>query len=283
MMQVDGVIIELESSSSTTPFRTTTPEPYLPFAIPNQSQDSQLFSQEEQTTEGVIIVTQADSKSENNSMQRSSVPSQFQKMEDSGFFSFAQPKRRVLFQEHSENCPFASPLEMLDRSEWGALWYSALEQSHFRTQVHEQCRKLRTRMENVRCDNKSVANVNTVDQEDDYDTTRGLEYGACLERQRRKRVGKKDILRAAKEELRNDPERLSRLAQTHNQRAVDIAQKEARRDFSHTYANRRIEQNGGVRFDDSPEKSNSTCCTTVPPAIRSQAPRDKAMRLPIRV
>lgn len=138
--------------------------------------------------------------------------------------SVQEPSRKVGFAEHIEVIPSTSPLDLIENSQLCDIWYDIFELDDFRTEVRELCRAMRTH-----CTQGPDAKVCTFSQS--YHT-RGLEQRSCLERQRRKYLTMKCVVRG--QHGIND-ERLAELSLRCTRWAAELAQEEGARDFVHAY------------------------------------------------
>lgn len=132
--------------------------------------------------------------------------------------------RKVGFADHAKIIPSVSPLDIIESSQLGELWYDIYELDDFRTEVRELCRSMRTH-----CTQGPDAKVCTFSQS--YHT-RGLEARSCLERQRRKYLTMKCVVRG---QHGLDDERLAQLSLRCTKWAAELAVEEGARDFVHAY------------------------------------------------
>jgi hypothetical protein len=130
--------------------------------------------------------------------------------------------RRVSFDYQPEVIPSASPLDQI--SGWDTVWYQQTELEDFRKQARFMCRQMRTVLSEPDSRELHLAR----DQQ-----SRGLEQRFCLERQRRKCMTIRLILKS-QVQLR-DPCRLAALSQRCTAWAIDLAAEEAARDFVRAY------------------------------------------------
>lgn len=138
--------------------------------------------------------------------------------------SITEPSRKVGFAEHVDIIPSISPLDMIDPSQMRDIWYDVFELEDFRTEVRELCRAMRTH-----CTQGPDAKVCSFAQS--YHT-RGLEQRSCLERQRRRYLTMKCVVRG---QHGLDDERLAELSFRCTKWAAELAKEEAARDFVHAY------------------------------------------------
>jgi hypothetical protein len=180
-------------------------------------------------------------------------------------------RRRVGFCETVEFIASASPLDLLEEETSAAapfcssqeesrncLWYEARDLEDFRTEARDLCRQMRSEMMMVvqqqqQQQQQQESNNNNTGDDNDYslhqqqnvhvgggvslardNQTRGLEQRSCLERQRRRYLANKCIVRA---QYKLTPDRLSALACKCTQWAAELATEEAARDFVRAYVN----------------------------------------------
>ena len=134
------------------------------------------------------------------------------------------PNRKVGFNDQVNVIPSVSPLDVIDASQFGDLWYGMMELDDFRTEVRELCRSMRTH-----CTQGPDAKVCTCAPS--YHQ-RGLEQRSCLERQRRKYLTLKCVVRG---QHGLDDEHLASLSLRCTKWAAELAVEEAARDFVHAY------------------------------------------------
>ena len=132
--------------------------------------------------------------------------------------------RKVGFVEHVNIIPSISPLDIIESSRLSDLWYDVYELDDFRTEVRELCRSMRTHCTQGP-DAKVCMFTHTCQ-------SRGLEQRSCLERQRRKYLTMKCVVRG---QHGLDEERLAQLSLRCTKWASELAVEEAARDFVHAY------------------------------------------------
>jgi len=142
-------------------------------------------------------------------------------------------KGRVLFAASTEvitaPSPIASLLEQDATNSWKEdLWYQAKDLALFRTEARELCRQLRSNI------TASTVAMGSIDSH-----TRGLEQRMCLERQRRKFLANRCIVKASIK-MREEPndwneERPACLSRKITAWAAQLAVEEAQRDFDRAY------------------------------------------------
>lgn len=137
-------------------------------------------------------------------------------------------QRRVIFSTENDIIPSMSPLDQLEtRQDERSLWYCVTDLDLFRTQVRDLCRQMRVSPE------QHMAPGGTCTYSLGALThTRGLEQRACLERQRRKYMTARYVLRAQKTLTADD---LALLAHNCTHWAAVLAREEAARDFVRAY------------------------------------------------
>jgi hypothetical protein len=135
-----------------------------------------------------------------------------------------KPTRHIHFASSVEIIPALSPLDFIDTGEeFAAIWYAAEDLDRFRSEVRDMCRKLRT-------DSTEEKKACTLALDH---LTRGLEQRTCLERQRRKYLSIKCIVRA--QHKLEDSYQLACLAYKCTHWASELALEEAARDFVRAY------------------------------------------------
>jgi hypothetical protein len=136
--------------------------------------------------------------------------------------------RRVVFSESACIIPSTSPLDYLSCAEQSALWYHVTDLEQFRTEVRDLCRQMRVSPEPV----LSSTGTSTYSLGAHFHT-RGLEQRACLERQRRKYLSARFILRAQSKVESED--HLALIAHKCTAWATVLAREEAARDVIRAY------------------------------------------------
>jgi hypothetical protein len=131
-------------------------------------------------------------------------------------------RRRVDFISQTEVIPAPSPLEEL--CDWAPIWYQVSEMDQFRKEARDICRHMRV-----------VHSVDNSNQElhlamDGH--TRGLEQRFCLERQRRRFLANRVVVRA---QVQMKGERLAEFAEKCTSWASQLAVTEGARDFERAY------------------------------------------------
>eukprot|EP00522_Entomoneis_paludosa_P011068 CAMPEP_0172440114 /NCGR_PEP_ID=MMETSP1065-20121228/873_1 /TAXON_ID=265537 /ORGANISM="Amphiprora paludosa, Strain CCMP125" /LENGTH=210 /DNA_ID=CAMNT_0013188897 /DNA_START=63 /DNA_END=695 /DNA_ORIENTATION=- len=138
---------------------------------------------------------------------------------------YVRPEKKgkhVRFADHNKVSASPSPLDLLNDNETPEMWFSAEDLDSFRNEARNLCRLMRSTEEAFSNCEKKVCTMAMCQQ------TRGLESRACLERQRRKLLATKCIVRAQSQVA---GERLAALAQKCTRWASVVAQEEAARDF----------------------------------------------------
>ena len=135
------------------------------------------------------------------------------------------------------------------------IWYNAAELAVFRDEVRIMCRDLRVRVSVAAAQECEQAGIHysspTVPKEDTHDNhacsmafsaqTRGLESRVCMERQRRRYLATKCVVRA---QSRLSFERLADLSFRCTRWASELAQAEAVQDYRDAYTVRPVEEDG---------------------------------------
>ena len=137
--------------------------------------------------------------------------------------------RHVRFLDYVVVSPTPSPLELLDsEEEWSAAWYRMEDLEVFRTEARDLCRQMRVLHTTTEATmiNPEVPKTPLLARDN---LTRGLEQRSCAERQRRKYLTTRFILKAAPK-LRHDPNKLAALAQRCTEWASELAVEEGARD-----------------------------------------------------
>ena len=128
-------------------------------------------------------------------------------------------------------------------------WYQLNELDAFRNDARAICREMRYRDTLVRfADNSQSSSDSDSSSSSATKTrlpsmarsslTRGLEQRSCDERQRRKYLANRFILRIAPKLYRADPDKLAEVSQKCNAWATELAREEAARDYARVYAKR---------------------------------------------
>mmetsp|Transcript_20650 Transcript_20650/g.26643 ORF Transcript_20650/g.26643 Transcript_20650/m.26643 type:complete len:230 (+) Transcript_20650:138-827(+) len=159
--------------------------------------------------------------------------------------------KRVRFSDNDRVIPIPSPLDQLKHGgqhqlsgvDFPEIWHSVTDMDTFRKEARNLCRMMRLTGEGA------PANVCTMAQNQQ---TRGLESRSCLERQRRKLLASKCIVRA---QSKLEPDRLAALAQRCTSWASILAQEEAARD--HVRAQSSCEDLAAAGFKRTLEKDDS--------------------------
>lgn len=145
--------------------------------------------------------------------------------------SIPENSRKVGFADRIDVIPSTSPLDMIESAQLRDIWYDIFELDDFRTEVRELCRAMRTH-----CSQGPDAKVCSFARS--YHT-RGLEQRSCLERQRRKYLTMKCVVRG---QHALDEDRLAELSLRCTKWAGELAYEEAARDFVHAYLENNDEQ-----------------------------------------
>jgi hypothetical protein len=149
--------------------------------------------------------------------------------------------KQVRFMDNVQVSSIPSPLELLESDEeWSAAWYKLEDLEVFRNEARDICRHMRLVLDT------DEAQQQQADMEQRNHTaaaaprtpslardtlTRGLEQRSCPERQRRKYLTSRFILKAATKLQSEDPVKLAALAHKCTAWATDLAIEEAARDY----------------------------------------------------
>lgn len=142
-------------------------------------------------------------------------------------------RKRVVFADTTEIIPITSPLQQFydyngDEAIWKSIvWYQADELTYFRNQARDVCRGMRLSTKQQQQQQLTICSD---------DVTRGLEQRSCVERQRRKYMTTRLIIKASRTAALDD-QRLAEMAQKCNAWAGRLAREEAERDFGRAYNN----------------------------------------------
>lgn len=163
--------------------------------------------------------------------------------------------RHVHFQEHITIIPPPS----LDSSNHNdnndsepdtySTWYQWNELDAFRNDARELCREMRYRdtLVSYTVDSSTNSSSDSDSSASSSSTTarlptmarssltRGLEQRSCDERQRRKYLATRFVLKIAPKLYRTDPEKLAEVSQKCNAWATELAKEEAARDYARVY------------------------------------------------
>jgi hypothetical protein len=156
--------------------------------------------------------------------------------------------RHVKFQEHVTVIQPSNSLNDIDSGNGiYSSWYQLNELDSFRNDARELCREMRYHDTLV-----TYADSSTSSSDSDSSThsapairlpsmarnssTRGLEQRTCDERQRRKYLANRFILKIAPRLYLTDPDKLAEVSQKCNAWATELAIEEAARDFERVYA-----------------------------------------------
>jgi hypothetical protein len=198
-------------------------------------------------------------------------------------------KRRVSWAEdcHSSSCCSSnsdesnisfipSPLDQLTtEAEWQSIWYQASDLEDFRSEARDLCRQLRLDCKNSSSKNNAESSSSSsaaaaapfeeakvCSLARDH-ATRGLEQRACLERQRRKYLAIKCIVRA-QAKLAGNPDRLALLSHKCTHWAAELAVEEAARDFVRAYHGTDVvDDDDDVDVDNNDEATSTTASPVI--------------------
>lgn len=138
-------------------------------------------------------------------------------------------RKRVRFLDHLDFSPTPSPLNLFDSDdEWYAAWYRSEDLEVFRNEARDLCRQMRLIDDSTHCSVCPKAPRLPSLARDSL--TRGLEQRSCPERQRRKYVTTRFILKVASK-LRDDPHKLAAVAHKCSAWATVLAIEEGARDL----------------------------------------------------
>lgn len=147
----------------------------------------------------------------------------------------ASTQKHVRFSEHVQVSNACSPLDLLESSEeWTAIWYRVADLGVFRNEVREMCTQIRLLDKDVTllADTTTTAGGETrLPSLARGPLTRGLEQRSCPERQRRKYLTTRFILKAASKLQHVDPIKLANVAHKCTRWATEVAVEEAARDY----------------------------------------------------
>jgi hypothetical protein len=137
--------------------------------------------------------------------------------------------RRVQFTDDCVS-QLTSPLNKLStQTEWKSIWYSEMELNNMRSEARDICSRIRATISGPTKPSYAKDSL-----------TRGLEQRFCTERQRRKYISSKYIVKTSIKlrELHqsNDDEKLAAVARRCNEWATILAVEEAARDFVDVYS-----------------------------------------------
>ena len=153
-----------------------------------------------------------------------------------------QQRRRVQFDTSTRLIQIPAPLDLLSGDEHAkaTLWYSREDLEQFRTEVRDLCtpfvavtkqafiERRKERSTKVQSQTKATCLTNSTMGP----SLRGLEQRACVERQRRRLIGTRYIVKA-QDKLKGDE--LALLAQRCTKWAIDLARAEAEHDYWEAY------------------------------------------------
>jgi len=139
-------------------------------------------------------------------------------------------EKRVRFADDVSVSSIPSPLDQLESeiTSYSELWYQLSDLALFRDEARLLCREMRRQDEEEPSYNPRLLCLSRHEQ------TRGLEQRSCLERQRRKYLASRFILKAAQQG--KSPPQLAAISQRITAWAAELAVQEAQRDFVRAYA-----------------------------------------------
>lgn len=135
------------------------------------------------------------------------------------------PRKHVTFATETTEYT-SSPLSKCYNKQ--ELWYPATDLACFRAQARDLCRQMRILHEQQQQPTQRTCSL-AMDLQ-----TRGLEQRSCLERQRRKYLANRFILKAAAKCVA-EPEKLATLCQKITAWAAELAVEEGARDYGRAY------------------------------------------------
>ena len=160
-------------------------------------------------------------------------------------------QRRVHFDDHDWIIPSTVSSSLSDDSDVDSTtWYRVEELEKFRSEARDMCREMKYHDELVHyadqgnssdSESSSSSSSHRVPSLARCSLTRGLEQRTCIERQRRKYLSNRFLLKVAPKLYRDDPIKLAELARKCNAWATDLALEEASRDFTRVYLDDRSE------------------------------------------
>jgi hypothetical protein len=153
-------------------------------------------------------------------------------------------QRHVHFDDHDS--VISSTSAMSDEFN-SSTWYRVEELEKFRNEARVICREMKYHDELVQyadqgnssdSDSSSYSTISSAQRLPSLarnSLTRGLEQRTCLERQRRKYLSNRFLLKVAPKLYQENPGKLAELAQKCNAWATDLALEEASRDYTRVY------------------------------------------------
>lgn len=149
--------------------------------------------------------------------------------------------RHIHFQEIVTIIPPSHSLNVTDtESDSYSSWYQVHELDAFRNDAREICREMRYQNMVVSdSDSSSDSDLSSpslrLPSMSKNSLTRGLEQRSCDERQRRKYLANRFILKVAPKLYQTDPNKLAEVSQKCNAWATELAIEEAARDYKRVY------------------------------------------------
>ena len=214
----------------------------------------------------VSLCTMTTLKNNNNAVDQQQLPAPAARRRSSHASLVSLPEeqeeeervRAVHFAEYVTFVSSPSPLDRLNNNNnddtitsYADLWYQASDMTLFRDEARLLCREMRRQDEleptynpkllrlSSSCSTTTSSRSSSSSSSSDETTatstanTRGFEQRSCLERQRRKYLASRFILKAAQQGA--CPQRLARMSQRLTAWALELAQEEARRDYARAY------------------------------------------------
>jgi hypothetical protein len=168
---------------------------------------------------------------------------------DNSFASTRNKRVRkcVFFYENVSVIPSSSPLDELNPDDGSViLWYQLEELEAFRNDARETCREMKyhdhlvglSDSDSLSDSESSTHSVLTrrLPSLARDSATRGLEQRSCVERQRRKYLSNRYVLKVAQKLYQTDPEKLAEVSRKCNAWACELAIEEASRDYDRVYS-----------------------------------------------
>lgn len=150
------------------------------------------------------------------SKQMMTIPTKLWNLQPRHTISQQTAKKQVRFSATTDASPSSeSPLLRLPENEWKTLWYSHEELQAIKMAVHRVCRQLKQYLKNNQTPSLALS-----------EETRGLEQRCCMERQRRKFLTLRYVLKVSRH-----PD-MSRRAGICSQWASQLASTQAQRDHA---------------------------------------------------
>ena len=178
-----------------------------------------------------LVTSEENDNSTNSSNNNNSIK---RKMSTVSLDSYDQQQqveaKRVHFADDVSISASPAPLDRLesDITSYSELWYQVTDLTLFRDEARQLCRDMRRQDEQEPTYDKKLLCLSRHDEQ-----TRGLEQRSCLERQRRKYLTSRFILKAFQEG--KSPQKLAAISQRITAWAAELAVQEAKRDYVRAY------------------------------------------------